>query len=212
MGNSIRHSLETKKWLDKEMLSRGIKEYKFCNENENYICDSKGNFYSICAEIMRNGKKYRQYRILQIHGSIEDGYIVFRITVNGVRKHLRAHRLMANAWLGNHDNLVVNHIDGNKTNNALKNLEWCTIADNNKHAIRTGIYDPRSMNKRVYVLPKEEWMTVYILHKHCNYSFRKLGVMNRCSRGAIENIYKKIDDLIGGTSNNEKQITRLSIN
>ncbi len=149
---------------------------------------------------------------MPIHGSVEDGYATYRISVNGVRKHLRAHRLMANAWLGNQNGLVVNHIDGNKMNNSLENLEWCTIAENNKHAIQTGLYDPRAIDKRIYALPKEEWISVYILHKHCNYSFRKLGTMNRCSRGAIANIYKKIDNLMGGLLNNGKQIIRLSAN
>lgn len=212
MGISVMHPQKIIKWLDKELLARGINEYRFCLENENYICDKFGNFYSICVENIRNGKKYKQYRILPIHGSIEVSYVVFRITVNGIRKHLRAHRLMANSWLGEHKGLVVNHIDGNKLNNSLDNLEWCTIAENNKHAIRCGLYDPRAMNKRVYSLPKEEWMTVYILHKHCNYSYRRLGVMNRCSRGEIESICNRIDEMLGGVFDNGKQTIRLSVN
>jgi len=206
------HTIQVLEWINKEMLARGINEYRFCVENENYICDSLGKFYSICVENYRNGKSYRQYRILPIHGSIEDGYVVFRISVDGVRKHLRAHRLMANAWLGVHDDLVVNHIDGNKRNNSLNNLEWCSVAENNKHAIISGLYDPSARDKRVYVLPKEEWITVYILHKHCNYSYRKLGAMNKCSRNAIENICRKIDELMGGIFSNGKQIARLSTN
>lgn len=204
------HSEDMRKWLDKELSARGICDYRFCVENENYVCDRHGNFYSICAEKVRDGQPYKQYRILPIHGSIEDGYIVFRIAVNGVRKHLRAHRLMANTWLGEHEDLVVNHIDGNKQNNSLDNLEWCTVEENNKHAIKSGLYDPRAMDKRVYTLPKAEWMSVYILHKHCNYSYRKLGVMNRCSGKAIENICNRIDEIIRGVLPNGKQTFRLS--
>ena len=189
----LSHSDEKLQLIQKEMSARGINDYRFCIQNDNYVCDVLGNIFSVCKVYEKNQKAVKQYRIIPLHGSIEDGYIVYRIRVNGIRKHLRGHRIMLDAWVGNQPNMVINHKDGNKLNNELSNLEWCTIAENNAHAIKTGLYDPRAIDSRVYVLPKEEWLTIFVLHKHCNYSFRGLGRMNRCSRGAIESAYKRME-------------------
>ena len=71
---------------------------------------------------------------MKLNGSIDKyGYVTYRITIDGIKKHLKAHRMMLNAWIGERQNLVVNHKDGNKQNNALSNLEWCTVAENNAH-------------------------------------------------------------------------------
>lgn len=57
------------------------------------------------------------------------------------RKTHMLHRLVAQAFIPNPGGKpFVNHIDGNKLNNHVDNLEWCTIAENNQHARRTGLH------------------------------------------------------------------------
>lgn len=77
-----------------------------------------------------------------LRGSINKlGYKVYRLSINGKSKDLYAHRMVAETFIPNSDPLkdCVNHIDGDKLNNDVSNLEWVTKSENNAHAIRTGL-------------------------------------------------------------------------
>lgn len=61
------------------------------------------------------------------------GYIQVHLYKNGVRHNKYVHRLMATTWLGEYEHLEVNHIDLDKHNNDISNLEWVTRQDNIAH-------------------------------------------------------------------------------
>lgn len=64
-----------------------------------------------------------------------------RVAMNGTHKYV--HRLVADSFYdGDHSNMDVNHIDGDKHNNKLSNLEWCTRQENIKHAFINGLKYP----------------------------------------------------------------------
>jgi hypothetical protein len=68
------------------------------------------------------------------------GYMCFAMWHNGSNKTVRVHRLVAEIYLENIDNKpIVNHIDGNPSNNHVSNLEWATIRENIVHAYATGL-------------------------------------------------------------------------
>lgn len=79
-------------------------------------------------------------------GISEKGYYYVRLMGKDGKQHKRyINNLMGKAFLPNPENKTdVNHIDGNKANNVLSNLEWTTHAENMQHAIRTGLWDHKA--------------------------------------------------------------------
>lgn len=71
------------------------------------------------------------------------GYYHLALSKNNKRKNFFVHRLVAMAFLSNPNNYkTVNHIDGNKKNCFLENLEWASISQNTKHAYKIGVKKP----------------------------------------------------------------------
>jgi len=69
-----------------------------------------------------------------------DGYLKVQLSQHSKRVNAKIHRLVAQAFVANpNDYNVVNHLDGDKTNNAASNLEWTTAHGNNQHAWDTGL-------------------------------------------------------------------------
>lgn len=68
------------------------------------------------------------------------GYMFVTVSINGKLKDLSIHREVAKAFISNDNNLsFVNHKDGNKQNNSVENLEWCTPSENMKHAYKNNL-------------------------------------------------------------------------
>ena len=67
------------------------------------------------------------------------GYYRVTLSMDGKKKYYLVHRLVANAFLENKCNLpYINHIDANRLNPRVDNLEWCTASHNCKHAFKMG--------------------------------------------------------------------------
>lgn len=82
------------------------------------------------------GKRKYKSKLLNIQTSV-GGYKFVILIVNNNRKTAYIHRLIAEAFIPNPDNLpCVNHKDEDKSNNIVDNLEWCTVAYNNTYGTR----------------------------------------------------------------------------
>lgn len=100
-----------------------------------YQVDEKGNIYSL---------KYGKKRILKPYKD-KDGYLHVILCKDGKRKQFLVHRLVAEAFIENTDNLPqVNHKNEDKTDNRACNLEWCDC----KYNINYGTNIKRSSEKR----------------------------------------------------------------
>lgn len=106
---------------------------------KHYAACSSGRIYSI-----RSGK--------YLAGVIQKtGYVHVSLCHEGTKKNFSVHRLIALAYLGRGDDvegLVVNHKNGDKEDNRLSNLEWCTYQENAQHAVMTGLrVSPRNPDR-----------------------------------------------------------------
>ena len=90
-------------------------------------------------EVNEIGQVRRNSRILK--PEIRTGYYSVGLCKNGKRVHKRIHRLVAEAFLPNPDNLPqVNHKDENRLNNRVSNLEWCDNTYNSQYPNDLSIY------------------------------------------------------------------------
>lgn len=74
----------------------------------------------------------------------DKGYKVVSLLKGKKYKQKRVHRIVAKAFIGETDKKdanQINHKDGNKSNNHVSNLEWCTPKENINHAIQTGLWN-----------------------------------------------------------------------
>lgn len=71
---------------------------------------------------------------------VKNGYSIVHLMKDGSRQARYIHRLVAETFIPNETNLpTVNHIDGNKKNCNVQNLEWSSYSGNNQHAYDTGL-------------------------------------------------------------------------
>lgn len=79
------------------------------------------------------------------------GYWYVGLYKEGKVHYFKIHQLIATAFIDNpYGYNEINHIDGNKQNNSIENLEWCTHAQNIQHAVRTGLLNPEDARKYHY--------------------------------------------------------------
>lgn len=110
------------------------------------------------------------------------GYMMVILGVDGRRDTKTVHRLVAKTWIPNPSLLGdVNHKDGDKGNNAISNLEWCTRSMNIHHAYDTGLNISRK-GTEVWTnkLTEDQVREIYHAPGLCREIGEKYGVLKDC--------------------------------
>ena len=134
--NAKTHPEEQVKLIANSIKEFGFKEWRFCTYNNNYAVTDTGIVMSVCRQVPnKGGYPIFEYGAKILKGSIDKyGYRTMRIRINGKKKHIKVHRIVATAFLENPEyKEQVNHKDMDKLNNRVDNLEWCTDLENKKH-------------------------------------------------------------------------------
>lgn len=142
------------KYLHDNKLSRRLpfylKENEYLEDIENFSKYQISNFGRI--------KKLKDNT--EIRPSLTpDGYQSIKlVNDDGKRCTIRLNRLVAKIFIPNHDKdkIEVNHIDGNKLNNSVDNLEWVTPSENQKHAYKNNLRKPISRKQCIFTKYTEE--------------------------------------------------------
>jgi len=146
---------------------------------ENYIIFEDGRLFSVKRNRFLTPSKFcrcGRYRVFTMH-------------INGIQKTAYAHRIVAEAFIPNPSNYpLVNHIDGNPSNNNVTNLEWCIQKYNSKHAYEIGSY-----YKNVCLVCSKEFYSKNEICHDCKIKARDKIITFDKKQRKIEN-YNSIND------------------
>jgi hypothetical protein len=158
-----------------EIATPEAEEWKDIPGFPRYQASAAGHIRSIAS-----GK----WHVLQLTPHSKTGYLAVSPRVDGKYITRSVHRLIASAFLGEAQGRDVNHINGNKHDNRLVNLEYLSRGDNHRHAYRSGLRDPVGMK-----LTHEQQRTILALKGTTTQVAlaRQFGV----KRGTISSIFRR---------------------
>lgn len=123
----------------------------------------------------------------------KDGYLIVSLTVDCKCIKKKIHRLVAEAFIDNpYNKPQVNHIDENKENNKIENLEWCTNKENSNHGTKTKRMQ-KALSHPIYAVNIETGFIVQFLNAkmaYREYGFSSTVIYGRIKDGDKQKPYK----------------------
>lgn len=182
------------RWLSLEDLPN--EEWKNIKGYENlYQVSNYGRIKSLKKHSIFNNRTYPT-KILKCHINTKK-YLDVELCKFNKSHRYRIHRLVAEAFIPNPDNKPqVNHIDCNKSNNKMNNLEWCNNSENQQHAFKNGLNtrkkygdSPRAKKINQYNLNGDfikTWDSIIRIKDECGYCD---GFISQCCKGKYKQAY-----------------------
>lgn len=159
-----------------------MEQWKVVKDFDNYLVSDLGN-----VKTLKGKFKNIVYDSKNAYGYVE-------LWKNNKGKKIRIHRLVAETFIPNvYNKEQVNHIDGNKKNNCVSNLEWVTPKENIRHAIENNLSSIKYGSKNSSAKLKEEDVAYIRETAGISESVRNLAKKYNVSTTTIYNIinYKK---------------------
>lgn len=160
-----------------------------CGYEGYYQVSNLGRVKSLSRPIKARGNKDRNFvgRVLKEYKTPE-GYLSVNLCVKNKGKTFLIHHLVAKTFIGDRpERLDINHKNGNKTDNRLGNLEYCTRSENILHAIKKGLIakGEKHSNAKLTALQVSEIRELYTKKEFIQ---RELAKMYGVSQSVISDI------------------------
>lgn len=158
------------------------------------------NFGNVRSLIFNNHTTNNKKRIKILKPAKDSvGYLSVRLCKDGKPKTFRIHNLVAQAFLINENNYkVINHIDGDKLNNRVDNLEWCTYKWNSIHAVKN------NLTKSGEQSPSAKLKDCQIIFIKKHYKFRD-KTFNSCKLAKMFGVSRPTISMIINNSNKSRR-------
>jgi hypothetical protein len=152
-------------------------------------CYEISNFGVVRSITRYNPKSNRWYesRIMKTRLD-KDGYVIVGLTKDGKMKMNKVHRLVISTFTNEDLDLQVNHIDGNKQNNNLDNLEWCTCSENQLHAHKIGLKSQQGRKNNASKLTEQDVIEICDFFRYTKFKVKEIAELYGVKPNTITNI------------------------
>lgn len=155
------------------------------NFEHSYQISNFGRIKSLPRKVIYRDGRIRSYNEKILNLRIDPkGYYFISLYKNTILIQERIHRLVAKAFIPNPENKpCVNHLDSDRLNNNLINLEWCTYSENTKHGVKQG-----NIKNPAKKITEEIVLEIRNYNKNNKITQDKLGDMFNLSQTQISRI------------------------
>lgn len=138
-----------------------------------------------------------------------DHYLKVGVKINGQQKDLRVHQLVAQTWIDNpYEYSEINHLNGNKLDNRVENLEWSNSKLNSQHASQNNL-QPKGIQTYKGKLTKEQRDEIVQKYNTTNISKRQLAKDYNVSHTTINAIFQNKYNYGEGYINEYEELLKL---